>query len=387
MLKQPIRYNPRRLNALKTSDGATSFKFSKRMISLIDRLQKKTVSLLTENESNPFGTIKTENMKTANPLDQAAQVHTRKDNILEKLLIFVLSFVLYKISPIKFGSATYLKTQPLIRFGMSFDDFVAVSKTLFRTSSSTMDVKVRIVTLLRDLIPQFIRDFFRLSYQSNPQWICEKSSQFMSFGAFGWLVGDTERFEINRSELDTFKKQSLTNITDNILLTTDNMGDVYGSQSTVYSFVDPITPSNLPSNSFHMNNTDGLSIDESSTSWKSGVKLIECRYLAQSGCKALCLHLCKAPTQQFFLQELGVPLYMKPDFKTNSCEMMFGVMPPKEDVDPAFQESCFTSCFNNFKNKSTNSHEAINNNVVKLKMLQNNSIPLQMNSNMTAVFI
>jgi len=208
----------------------------------------------------------------------------------------------------------------------------------------------------------------------------------MSFGAFGWLVGNTERFKIIHSDLDFSMRPSHTNVTiDNI----NDVGSFYGSQNIVHSF-DPTSKAIVSSDSSHdMSYNNGRTlIDESLPSWQSGVKLVECRYLAQSGCKALCLHLCKAPTQQFFLQELGVPLYMKPDFKTNSCEMMFGVMPPSEAMDPAFQEACFTSCFNNFKNKTANSHAATTN-TFKLRMLQNtsSSLPHQITSNITTAIL
>ena len=61
----------------------------------------------------------------------------------------------------------------------------------------------------------------------------------MSYGLLDWLVGPSERFRIEKSEL-------LPNIDTN-----------------------------------------------SANGWNSGVKIIECRYLMESGCKSACLHLCK----------------------------------------------------------------------------------------------
>ena len=37
----------------------------------------------------------------------------------------------------------------------------------------------------------------------------------------------------------------------------------------------------------------------------SGVQIARCRYLAESGCTAMCVNMCKAPTQEFFTRELG----------------------------------------------------------------------------------
>lgn len=50
------------------------------------------------------------------------------------------------------------------------------------------------------------------------------------------------------------------------------------------------------------------------------------------------------PTQQFFAQELGIPLYMKPNFEDSSCELQFGVAAPAEEDDPAYKEKCFSNC-------------------------------------------
>ncbi len=75
---------------------------------------------------------------------------------------------------------------------------------------------------------------------------------------------------------------------------------------------------------------------------KSGVQIKKCRYLEQSGCAAMCVNLCKIPTQDFFTQEFGIPLTMTPKFEDFSCEMIFGQVPPDPDRDSAFRQSCLT---------------------------------------------
>ena len=51
----------------------------------------------------------------------------RRDNILETMLIFLLSFVLSKLLSVKHTRLIERKL-PLVYFGMSFDDFVSISK-------------------------------------------------------------------------------------------------------------------------------------------------------------------------------------------------------------------------------------------------------------------
>ncbi|PLS68980.1 MAG: DUF4033 domain-containing protein [Cyanobacteria bacterium M5B4] len=75
---------------------------------------------------------------------------------------------------------------------------------------------------------------------------------------------------------------------------------------------------------------------------KSGVQIKKCRYLEQSGCAAMCINLCKVPTQDFFTQQFGIPLTMTPNFEDFSCEMVFGQVPLPPDRDPAFGQGCLS---------------------------------------------
>jgi len=78
---------------------------------------------------------------------------------------------------------------------------------------------------------------------------------------------------------------------------------------------------------------------------RSGVKIEKCRYLAESGCAAMCVNLCKSPCQTFFTNELGMPLYMEPNFEDGSCLMVFGQQPPALDDDPCIsKQPCLGDC-------------------------------------------
>nr|QCL07940.1 chloroplast carotenoid isomerase [Nervilia fordii] len=46
---------------------------------------------------------------------------------------------------------------------------------------------------------------------------------------------------------------------------------------------------------------------------KSGVHIKKCRYLENSGCVAMCVNMCKIPTQDFFTNDFGLPLTMNPN--------------------------------------------------------------------------
>ena len=154
-------------------------------------------------------------------------------------------------------------------------------------ASSPLDARKRIISLLKSLIPESVRSAVRDVVQERKRWICEKSSEWMSFNLLYWLVGPVERINVD-----------------------------------------------VP-----VDNSSGLE------TWQSGVKLKECRYLVEVGCKSACLNLCKVPTQTLFNEEFNMPLYMKPNFEDCSCEFLFGISPPTEESDPAFSEACYTTCY------------------------------------------
>lgn len=217
-----------------------------------------------------------------------AQSTRSKDAIWEKMAIFILSWSLACVSVDKYDAMKFVYP------GMGYPQFVSVSRTLLRGTAD--DINKRIVNVLLSVIPQKLRTSIIEYCLLKPRWIAEKSSEFMSFGLLGWLVGPVER--------------------------------------TVIQVTQP---------------------DGSIEDWLSGVKLTECRYLVESGCKSACLNLCKGPTQTFFNNELGIKLHMKPDFTNCSCEMNFGVAPPPAAQDPAYGEPCFLTCsMNELKKKKTN---------------------------------
>ena len=100
--------------------------------------------------------------------------------------------------------------------------------------------------MLKTIMPFFIKWFFLFSYKYFPKFICEKCSLFMSFNALSWLVGPSERFDLIPSS---------SNI--NVISSNKTVADYVITNRTIETI--------LPS------------------TWLSGVKLLECRYLRESG--------------------------------------------------------------------------------------------------------
>ena len=67
------------------------------------------------------------------------------------------------------------------------------------------------------------------------------------------------------------------------------------------------------------------------------LKVKKCRFLEESGCIKTCIHACKVPTQNFFMEEMGLPVTLAPDTETMSCEFRFGVAPLSLEEDQILQ--------------------------------------------------
>jgi len=75
-----------------------------------------------------------------------------------------------------------------------------------------------------------------------------------------------------------------------------------------------------------------------------GVYVERCRFLEETGCKGLCLNMCKVPTQEFFKETLGLDMLMKPNYETNECRLSFGIKPLPIEEDPDVPSGCLACC-------------------------------------------
>ena len=75
-----------------------------------------------------------------------------------------------------------------------------------------------------------------------------------------------------------------------------------------------------------------------------GLVVEKCKFLQESGCKGMCLNICKVPAQQFFQDELGLPLTVSPNFVTQECQWSFGETPLPASEDPSFPKGCLAGC-------------------------------------------
>lgn len=75
-----------------------------------------------------------------------------------------------------------------------------------------------------------------------------------------------------------------------------------------------------------------------------GLVVEKCAFLQESGCKGMCLNICKLPAQAFFADTLGLPLAVSPNFETQECQWSFGETPAPPEADPAWPQGCLVGC-------------------------------------------
>lgn len=75
-----------------------------------------------------------------------------------------------------------------------------------------------------------------------------------------------------------------------------------------------------------------------------GVLVKRCRFLEESQCASICVNSCKIPTQNFFLQNMGLALTMTPDYETGECQFAYGRLPTEEEEKEARETPCLMRC-------------------------------------------
>jgi hypothetical protein len=81
-----------------------------------------------------------------------------------------------------------------------------------------------------------------------------------------------------------------------------------------------------------------------STGISQGLYVKRCRFLEESGCASVCVNSCKIPTQNFFVQNMGLPLTMTPNYETGECQFSFGLTPNESEELDAKMTPCLMRC-------------------------------------------
>jgi len=85
-------------------------------------------------------------------------------------------------------------------------------------------------------------------------------------------------------------------------------------------------------------------IDGGEIGVNQGVLVKRCRFLEESGCASVCVNSCKIPTQKFFIEDMGIPLTMTPDYETGECQFSFGLSVSAEGEFDAKNTPCIGRC-------------------------------------------
>lgn len=78
-----------------------------------------------------------------------------------------------------------------------------------------------------------------------------------------------------------------------------------------------------------------------------GLLVKRCRFLEESQCASVCVNSCKIPTQNFLMEDMGVPLTMTPNYETYECIFEFGKLPTEENLLEAMNTPCLSRCPSN----------------------------------------
>ena len=87
-----------------------------------------------------------------------------------------------------------------------------------------------------------------------------------------------------------------------------------------------------------------VEVDGGKEGKNQGLLVKRCRFLEEAGCASVCVNSCKIPTQNFFAQDMGLPLTMEPNYETFECQFSFGKTPTLETEMEAMNTPCLMRC-------------------------------------------
>lgn len=79
------------------------------------------------------------------------------------------------------------------------------------------------------------------------------------------------------------------------------------------------------------------------------MKAERCRFLETAQCASVCVNSCKAPGQEWYRQDFGMPVHVQPNYEDFSCKWEFNKEPPPLAQDAAILVPCFALCPSEFK--------------------------------------
>lgn len=75
-----------------------------------------------------------------------------------------------------------------------------------------------------------------------------------------------------------------------------------------------------------------------------GLLVDKCTFLEEAKCLKTCINACKIPTQNFFFEEMGLPVTIKPNITDYSCKFEFNVLPLPLHLDDISRAPCLDIC-------------------------------------------
>ena len=94
---------------------------------------------------------------------------------------------------------------------------------------------------------------------------------------------------------------------------------------------------------------------------QKGLLVEKCLFLEEAACLKTCIHSCKIPTQRFFLEEMDLPVTLRPNITDYSCRFEFNLLPPPLDKDEVSKMPCIDICSQPLKRKSSKNSVTLNN--------------------------
>ena len=201
-----------------------------------------------------------------------------------------------------------LRADPMYYETANYTQIVTLAAAMNARYPSGQQQKIQqsALNVLISLFPKWLPKWYRILFAQPFPIFSAKMNAYVTAALGVWLMG-----ECTVNDIDMVTTTTVTNTTTNTLLSS--------SSAAAAASLLPIGTN-------------------------QGVLVTRCRFLEESQCASICIHSCKIPTQNFFWQQMGVPLLMEPNYTTGSCQFSFGRYPNTTTETTSIQTPCLSRC-------------------------------------------
>jgi len=248
---------------------------------------------------------------------------------------------------------------------------IELSLALNSRFSDKKEIQQRAYNVLREVFPSWILNIYCTLFSRPFPEFSACMNAFVAKWASVWLVGECEIIDIDLEnptttafiENNRHTNKNVQSIKSNCQSSNKQNHIVHEIKAEAAKLITTkkISSSVQPATT----SSEQKQTPKKAVGKNQGLLVKRCRFLEESSCASACVNSCKIPTQNFFIQDMNLPVTMTPNYETYECIFEFGKLPTTENLSDSMDTPCLSRCpsygkLRSLHNKGGASMEKIN---------------------------